>query len=140
MFVCVPILAQTQAILNARLKEELNISLSISVYDVARNENARTHRKEQEAKRAEEERIRKEKEMDYLAPFLARIGDPPKLTRQQIEEVTQVMFACLAPSLITLFPTHKAILNSSPGYPILISTRHETLKMDGNTFVYRAWE
>ena len=82
--------AQTQAILNSRLKEELNISLSISVYDVARNENARTHRKEQEAKRAEEERIRKEKEMDYLAPFLARIGDPPKLTMQQIEVVTQV--------------------------------------------------
>ena len=83
-------IVQTQAILNARLKEELNISLSISVYDVARNENARTHRKEQEAKREEEERIRKEKEMDYLAPFLARIGDPPKLTKQQIEEVTQV--------------------------------------------------
>lgn len=81
---------QTQAILNARLKEELNISLSISVYDVARNEMARKHRKEQEAKRAEEERIRKEKEMDYLAPFLARIGDPPKLTKQQMEEVTQV--------------------------------------------------
>ena len=39
---------------------------------------------------AEEERIRKEKEMDYLAPFLARIGDPPTLTRQQMEEVTQV--------------------------------------------------
>ena len=81
---------QTQAILNARLKEELNISLSISVYDVARNEMAREHRKEQEAKKAEEERIRKEKEMDYLAPFLARIGDPPKLTKQQMQEVTQV--------------------------------------------------
>ena len=39
---------------------------------------------------AEEERIRKEKEMDYLAPFLARIGDPPTLTKQQMEEVTQV--------------------------------------------------
>lgn len=81
---------QTQVLLNVRLKEELNISLSISVYDVARNEMARKHRKEQEAKRAEEERIRKEKEMDYLAPFLARIGDPPKLTKQQMEEVTQV--------------------------------------------------
>ena len=90
---------QTQAILNTRLKEELNISLSISVYDVARNEMARKHRKEQEAKRAEEERIRKEKEMDYLAPFLARIGDPPKLTKQQMEEVTQVclcLIRCLA--------------------------------------------
>ena len=88
--------AQTQAILNSRLKEELNVTLSISVYDVARNENARTHRKEEEAKRVEEERIRKEKEMDYLAPFLARIGDPPKLTMQQIEEVTQVYFVTLS--------------------------------------------
>jgi hypothetical protein len=47
----------------------------------------------------EEERIRKEKEMDYLAPFLARIGDPPKLTMQQIEEVTQVCFYSLASTL-----------------------------------------
>ena len=76
--------------MNARIREELNVSLSISVYDVARNEMARKHRKEQEAKNAEEERIRKEKEMDYLAPFLARIGDPPKLTKPQMEEVTQV--------------------------------------------------
>ena len=57
---------------------------------MARNETARKHRKEQEAKKEEEERIRKEKEMDYLAPFLARIGDPSKLTRQQMEAVTQV--------------------------------------------------
>lgn len=88
---------QTQAILDARIKEEIHISLSISVYDVARNETARKHRKEQEAKMAEEERIRKEKEMDYLAPFLARIGDPPKLTKPQMEEVTQVccfLFVC----------------------------------------------
>lgn len=28
--------------------------------------------------------------MDYLAPFLARIGDPPTLSRKQMEEVTEV--------------------------------------------------
>jgi len=44
----------------------------------------------QERKLAEEERIRKEKEMDYLAPFLARIGDPPELTRRDMEEVAGV--------------------------------------------------
>ena len=44
----------------------------------------------QERKLAEEERIRKEKEMDYLAPFLARIGDPPELTRRDMEEVAEV--------------------------------------------------
>ena len=44
----------------------------------------------QEKKQAEEERIRKEREMDYLAPFLARIGDPPELTREMMEEVAEV--------------------------------------------------
>ena len=28
--------------------------------------------------------------MDYLAPFAARIGDPPTFDRKQIEEVSQV--------------------------------------------------
>ena len=92
---CLPhILLQTQAILDTRIEEEHHITLSISVYDVARNETARTHRKEQEAKLAEEERIRKEKEMDYLAPFLAHIGDPSELTKRQMEEVTQVSSDC----------------------------------------------
>ena len=77
-------------ILKVREEEESDISLKISVYDVMRNETARQHREEIELKRAEEERIRKEKEMDYLAPFLARIGDPPKLTKEQMVEVSQV--------------------------------------------------
>ena len=63
----------------------------------------------QEKKQAEEERIRKEKEMDYLAPFLARIGDPPELTRKMMAEVAEVrssptqdvgrvaMYACVTP-------------------------------------------
>ncbi len=72
------------------MQEELHTSLSISVYDVARNEAARTHRRELELKLAEEERIRKEKEKDYLAPFAARIGDPPTFNRQQMEDVSQV--------------------------------------------------
>ena len=37
---------QTHDILNLRLTEELNTTLSISVYDVARNEEARKHREE----------------------------------------------------------------------------------------------
>ena len=36
---------------------------------------------------AEEERIRKEKEKDYLAPFLARIGDPETLLPEQKSRV-----------------------------------------------------
>ena len=37
---------QTQAILDVRLKEELNTTLLISVYDVDRNEQARKHKQE----------------------------------------------------------------------------------------------
>lgn len=40
----------------------------------------------------EEERIRREKEKDYLAPFLARLGDKPELTK---EEKTRVREDCL---------------------------------------------
>ncbi len=81
---------QTESILNNRMAEELNTTLSISVYDVMRNETARKHRRELERKLAEEEQVRKEKEKDYLAPFLARIGDPPELDKDQMVEVAQV--------------------------------------------------
>ena len=60
------------------------------MYDVVRNETARKHRQEQERRLAEEEQIRKEKERDYLAPFLARIGDPVELTVEEKERVAQV--------------------------------------------------
>ena len=43
----------------------------------------------QERKQAEEERLRKEKEMDYLAPYLARLGEPEQLSlhnKQQLRE------------------------------------------------------
>lgn len=41
-----PLSLQTQQILSARIQEEMEIVLSISVYDVARNEEARQHRQE----------------------------------------------------------------------------------------------
>ena len=56
---------------------------------------------------AEEERIRKEKEMDYLAPFLARIGDPPNLTKKQMEEVTQVSVKMCTPQCIIFQMSHE---------------------------------
>ena len=85
-------LPQTEALLNARAEEEMNTLLDISVYDVVRNETARKHRQELEQRLAEEEKIRKEKEKDYLAPFLARIGDPEVLDRDQMVDVAQVMY------------------------------------------------
>lgn len=74
-------------ILESRNTEEAKPTLSISVYNVERNEKARKYRQEQEQRAAEEERLRKEKEMDYLAPFLARLGDPPTLTKDQAQRV-----------------------------------------------------
>ena len=41
----------------------------------------------QEQRLADEERIRKEKERDYLAPFLARIGDPAQLSAAEKDTV-----------------------------------------------------
>lgn len=46
----------------------------------------------QEAKRLEEIRIRKEKEKDYLAPFLMKLNNPERLTREQ---AAQVRYDCL---------------------------------------------
>lgn len=60
------------------------------MYDVVRNETARKHRQELEQRLAEEEQIRKDKERDYLAPFLARIGDPVELTTEQKRSVPEV--------------------------------------------------
>ncbi|KAL5464124.1 hypothetical protein EMCRGX_G033091 [Ephydatia muelleri] len=93
---------ETHSILNLRLTEELNTTLSISVYDVARNEEARKHREELETRRAEEERIRKEKEMDYLAPFLARVGDPPTLDHKQAKEVAETCLQDLRTRLVDM--------------------------------------
>jgi hypothetical protein len=80
---------EIEAILSARLQEELDTVLTITIYDVERNETARKHRQELELKKAEEERIRKEREKDYLAPFLARHGNPLTLTKDQQMEVRE---------------------------------------------------
>ena len=82
--------SKTADILQSREDEEVNAALSVSIYDIMRNEPARQHKKEVKQKQLEDERIRKEKEMDFLAPFLARIGDPPQLSKEQMVEVSQV--------------------------------------------------
>ena len=56
----------------------------------------------QESRRAEEERIRKEKEMDYLAPFLARVGDPPTLDHKQAKEVAETCLQDLRTRLVDM--------------------------------------
>uniref|UniRef100_W5KQ75 Dynein regulatory complex subunit 7 n=1 Tax=Astyanax mexicanus TaxID=7994 RepID=W5KQ75_ASTMX len=74
-----------RAILDARQQEESGITLQISIYDTARNEKKRL---------AEEELLNKEeKELDILAPFLAKLGNPASLTREQVQ---QLVADCLA--------------------------------------------
>ena len=82
-------------VLQSRREEETEHSLDVSVYDTARNEKARKHRLEMERQREQEERLRKEKEMDYLAPYLAKIGDPPHLTTEDAEKVKYPQFFLL---------------------------------------------
>ncbi|XP_037396692.1 dynein regulatory complex subunit 7 isoform X4 [Pygocentrus nattereri] len=84
---------EVRAILAARQQEESAVELQISIYNTARNEKARCHREALECL-AEDELLRKEeKELDVLAPFLARLGDPESLTQQ---EALQLRTDCLA--------------------------------------------
>ena len=73
--------------LSCRMSEEKEHKLEVSVYDTVRNEKARKHRLEMERQKEQEERLRKEKEMDYLAPYLAKVGDPASLSSDDAEKV-----------------------------------------------------
>ena len=79
------------AILGRREEEEADPQLMVSVYDVARNQKAFQQREEEEERAREEERLQREKERDYLAPFLGRlVGDCEELDREQMAAVTEV--------------------------------------------------
>ncbi|XP_051879591.1 dynein regulatory complex subunit 7 isoform X2 [Pristis pectinata] len=73
---------EVREILKDRAAERRANELSISVYDTERNEKAKEHRRTQ-MRIEEEQRLRRaEEEVDYLAPFLARLGQPKKITRK----------------------------------------------------------
>ncbi|KAH3848102.1 hypothetical protein DPMN_090451, partial [Dreissena polymorpha] len=74
---------EVREILDDRVREETTQELNISVYNTERNEKAKKHRQELERQQMEERMRKQELEIDYLAPFLAQIGDPEKITRQQ---------------------------------------------------------
>ena len=82
--------AETAAILASRVEEEASPVLSVSVYDVARNQKAFQQREEEEEQQRLEERMQREKEMDYLAPFLSRVSNPDLLDKSQMKEVADV--------------------------------------------------
>ncbi|KAJ8272217.1 hypothetical protein COCON_G00110760 [Conger conger] len=85
--------AEVWEILATRGQEENNIELLISIYNTARNENARIHREARE-RMAHEERLRQEeKDLDFLVPFLNRL-DSPEITSRQL--ALQLRNDCLA--------------------------------------------
>ncbi|XP_033625449.1 dynein regulatory complex subunit 7-like [Asterias rubens] len=91
---------EVREILNDRISEETRSELDISVYDTERNEKAKQHRVERERLQMEEKKRREEMELDYLAPFLAQIGDPEKLMRQQALKLKEDCLADLKQRLI----------------------------------------
>ncbi|KAK3597164.1 hypothetical protein CHS0354_038091 [Potamilus streckersoni] len=87
-------------ILKDRTREESASELDISVYDTERNEKAKKHRRELERRQLEEKMRKQEMEVDYLAPFLAQLGEPEKLTRQQAYQLREDCLGDLKQRLI----------------------------------------
>jgi len=78
---------EVRDILEQRTHEELVTELSVSIYDTARNDTAKKRREEIERKKRDEEARREEMELDYLAPFLARIGDPSAISTDSAQQL-----------------------------------------------------
>ncbi|XP_067680734.1 dynein regulatory complex subunit 7-like [Haliotis asinina] len=91
---------EVKEILDERTKEESDSELEISVYDTERNEKAKKHRREMERLKLEEKMRKQEMEIDYLAPFLAQIGDPDKISRTQAYKLKEDCLADLKQRLI----------------------------------------
>jgi len=91
---------EVRDILQDRQREELASELAISVYDTERNEKAKKHRKELERLALEEKLRRQEMEMDYLAPFLAQIGTPEKISKPQAFKLKEDCLSDLKQRLI----------------------------------------
>jgi len=95
---------EVKDILDDRMKEEATSELSISIYDTVRNDKAKKHREMLERLQRELEAQREEKELDYLAPFLAKISPEDivdgKLSRQQAFTLRQDCLADLKTRLI----------------------------------------
>ena len=121
-----------------REEEEENPVLVVAVYDVARNQKAFQQREEEEEQTREEERLQREKERDYLAPFLGRlVGHCGTLNQEQIATVTEVRprspltYLPLTSSPLTLSPlTTPPFINfqppSFPPLPAGVPERHAT--------------
>eukprot|EP00079_Xenopus_tropicalis_P024210 XP_012816760.1 PREDICTED: dynein regulatory complex subunit 7 isoform X1 [Xenopus tropicalis] len=80
---------EVREILATRAQEEADPQLTISIYDTERNEKSKEKREAMERAIQEERQRRAVQELDYLAPFLAQLGDPEKLTLWQAQKVKE---------------------------------------------------
>ncbi|XP_049785904.1 dynein regulatory complex subunit 7 [Schistocerca cancellata] len=76
-------------ILRTRDLETRTPKLLTSIFDRERNVEAKLAMKEKEQQKIEKQIREVEAETDYLAPYLARIGNPPTLTRQQALKIRE---------------------------------------------------
>ncbi|XP_063801875.1 dynein regulatory complex subunit 7 isoform X2 [Pseudophryne corroboree] len=81
--------AEVLGILSARSQEEADPQLAVSIYDTERNEKSVEEREAAERSLQEEQKRRAVLELDYLAPFLAQVGEPEKLSRLQAHQVKE---------------------------------------------------
>ncbi|KAJ3328293.1 hypothetical protein HDU76_010208 [Blyttiomyces sp. JEL0837] len=82
---------EVKEILQARILEEKDVALVVSVYDTIRNNTRLPSEEEKENHKGEEEEA-KASDLDYLSPFLVNYVNPSALVR---EEALQVKEACL---------------------------------------------
>nr|XP_033799522.1 dynein regulatory complex subunit 7 isoform X2 [Geotrypetes seraphini]XP_033799524.1 dynein regulatory complex subunit 7 isoform X2 [Geotrypetes seraphini] len=92
--------AEVLEILRRRAEEEEANELIISIYDTERNEKSKKQREEMERVLQEERQRQAEQELDYLAPFLARLGNPETLVKWQAIQLRDDCLADLKQRLI----------------------------------------
>ena len=71
------------------MHEKMNPVLMTSVHDTVRNEAAKKRREDLRIQAELDEKRKNETEMDYLAPLLAKMGDPTELTRVQAKQLKE---------------------------------------------------
>ncbi|CAF2532014.1 unnamed protein product [Rotaria sp. Silwood2] len=78
---------ETRDLQSRRQQEELSSDLEINVYDIDRNEKSKIYRKLLQQKADEEKRKKEIHDVDYLAPFLAAIGNPERINAQLAQQL-----------------------------------------------------
>ncbi|CAI9616550.1 unnamed protein product [Staurois parvus] len=119
--------AEVLEILKVRAQEELDPELTISIYDTERNEKSKEQREALE-RAAREERLQCALlELDYLASFLARLGNPERLTRAQAQQVREDCLSDLKHRLIEqanlIQARFEKVSTSTP--PVILSSQYE---------------